>query len=171
MSIFIRNIINTTICRSLVGLFFLILGYYIFEYINKINISMIKLILLSFINLILSLYNGLVDLWILKFNNIILYIFCSIIGSISIILLSKKFIKYNFLKFIGRNSLIIMGTHGSIIKIIDIIGIRMSDYIIGIIVLIFIMIIEIPIIKVINKYFPFIIGRFNYNNELIENKS
>lgn len=140
---------------------FLYLGYYGYDLLIDRDINFLSIIILFFINIILSHYNGFVDLWSLQFGNILLYTTCSILGSVSIIYLFKKFKQSYILKYLGKNSLVIMATHQVLINnfINQFIG-REYTYFTGILVLIGIIIIEIPIIEIINRYFPFVLGKF-----------
>lgn len=162
------NLIMFVIDRSLFALFFYMVGYCSFEIISKINLNYLLIAILVIGNAILSHINGNIDLWSLKFNNIILYVLCSIIGSFSILFLLKKF-NSNKLMYIGKNSLIIMATHDIIIMILKkFIDINFNDYFIGFLIFILVMCIQIPIIKLINKYTPWMIGRFKKKEKYIE---
>lgn len=162
------NLIMFVIDRSLFALFFYMVGYCSFEIISKINLNYLLITILIIGNAILSHINGNIDLWSLKFNNIVLYVLCSIIGSFSILFLLKKF-NSNKLMYIGKNSLIIMATHDIIIMILKkFIDINFNDYFIGFLIFILVMCIQIPIIKLINKYTPWMIGRFKKKEKYIE---
>ena len=140
---------------------FLYVGYDGYDLLINRDIKFINIILLFFINIILSYFNGLVDLWSLQFRNIFLYTICSILGSLSIIYLFKKLKQSRVLKYLGRNSLVIMGTHQILMSnFINRFTGGHYTYFNGILVLIGIIIIEIPIIEIINRYFPFVLGKF-----------
>lgn len=168
----ISLIINTEkhflilLLKSLNGLGFIMFGYYMLNYIQERKINKIYLGVLFILSIILAKLNGEVVLNELKFNNIFLYTVTSIIGSMLIIFIFKN-IKYNkFLIYFGKNSLIIMATHLIIQRyFIDIItGINRYDYFEGTIVFIIAVIIQIPIIEIINKYLPFMIGKCTKKN-------
>lgn len=140
---------------------FLYIGYYAYDLLINRSINFINIILLFFINIILSYYNGFVDLCNLQFGNVFLYTICSILGSVFIIYLLKKIKKSHILKYLGKNSLIIMGTHQVLIyNFINKFTGGKYTYFTGVLVLIGIIIIEIPIIEIINRYFPFVLGKF-----------
>lgn len=125
------------------------------------DINFLSIIILFFINIILSHYNGFVDLWSLQFGNTFLYTICSVLGSLSIIYLFKKIKNSHILKYLGENSLVIMTTHQVLINnFINQFTGGEYTYFTGILVLIGIIIIEIPIIEIINRYFPFVLGNF-----------
>ena len=112
--------------------------------------------------MVLGVNNGLVGMFGLVFNNKFKYVFTSIIGSISIIFFFKRIQSNKLLLFYGKNSLIILGTHGVVLYLIeDLLRVNFDNYIMGIIILILTLIIEIPIIYLINNYLPWILGKFN----------
>ena len=122
---------------------FLYVGYDGYDLLINRDIKFINIILLFFINIIF------------------LYTICSILGSLSIIYLFKKLKQSRVLKYLGRNSLVIMGTHQILMSnFINRFTGGHYTYFNGILVLIGIIIIEIPIIEIINRYFPFVLGKF-----------
>lgn len=140
---------------------FLYVGYYGYNLIINKNLSILFIIALCVANIILSHFNGLVDLWSLQFGNIFSYTICSILGSVSIIYLFKKINQSSILKYLGENSLIIMATHQVLLeKFINVVTGGQYTCLTGFIILILIVLIEVPIIYVINRYLPFMIGKF-----------
>lgn len=112
------NSVSLVILRSFIALGYLNIGYYLLNVINNIN-SILILLLTLIASTLLSQLNGFVDLYSLTFNNQLLYVVNGVAGSLFILLICKR-IKLNlkFLKYIGANSLIIMGTHLMPIKIL-----------------------------------------------------
>ena len=152
--------------RSLVGFGFFMLGKYSFKYIKKIDAPYIDIFFMLLVSIILSLKNGCVDLWGLVFYNKVLYVLCSVVGSFTVILffkkISNKFDNIKLLNYIGLNSLIIMSTHQLILDIINrITGAWGYSTLFGLVICMIIIIIEVPIIYIINRYLPFMIGKFN----------
>lgn len=149
--------INIVFIRSSVALFFINFGYYTYNIINKINIELYKIIIILLFSIVFSLINGKVDLWSLQFNNLFLYVFNSIVGAFAIIFITKKINRSKVLDFLGQNTLIIMATHQLIIKFIlaTSIGTKLNK----IVLLCLVLIIEYPIIKIINRYLPFMLGK------------
>lgn len=145
------------IFRCFIGLGFLAIGYYSYRLIINYIPKTIYLIFLLLIGFTLSRLNGYVDLWDLNFKNIMLYIICSLLSSISLILLFKN-IKIRYINYFGVNTVIILGIHGILLKVLNF---TTSNYFLGIFMLISVMIIQIPIIYVINNYAPWILGKFN----------
>lgn len=156
------NMSLITLYRSFVGLGFFIFGKYTFKLIKKIDLSYLNTLILFIITIILALKNKCIDLWGLNFNNIPIYILCSILGSFTVIMFFKKIcnVDIKVLKYFSLNSLILMATHQPILDIINkITGFSYYKMIIGIFVFIIILIIEIPIIYIINTHFPYILGK------------
>lgn len=146
--------------RSFVGIGFFAIGYYSFKYIKKLELSWSVIILAIIINIVLSKINGFVDLFQLEFNNALLYIYCSLLGTFSILMLFKKIENINLLIDFGRNSLIILCTHQCIMSFIRVIFRNdLTGMISGFIMFLIVILIEIPVIEIINRYLPFIIGK------------
>ena len=149
--------INIVLIRSSVALFFINFGYYTYNIINKINIELYKIIIILLFSIVFSLLNGRVDLWGVQFNNLFLYVFNSIMGSLLIISIAKKINGSKALEFLGQNTLIIMATHQLIIEAI--LKSTLIKYLNGIIFIFIILLLEYPLIKIINKYLPFMLGK------------
>lgn len=164
-----NHIIVTVIFRSLTSLGYIFIGYYIFRYINKLDISWISIIGIFITSVILSEVNGNVDLYSLRYNNPILYLVCSIIGSILILSTLKKLNNFNtkYLNYLGLNSIVIMATHQNIIRICQIIlNSNLGDFIGGTLVLVITFILEMPLVYIVNSYLPFMLGRSSHKKEL-----
>ena len=153
------------IFRCFIANGFLYVGYYVYSLIINKDLNILSIIVLGMANIILSHFNGLVDLWSLQFGHIFLYIACSILGSLSIIYLFKKIKQSYILKYLGENSLIIMATHQVLLeKFINVVTGGEYTYLTGFLTLLLIILIEIPIIEIINRYMPFMLGRFPKKN-------
>ena len=130
---------------SLVALMFLAIGYYgkvvIFELIkilkNRIIIKSILCVLLFVCSVFITILNGRVNIHELTFNNLVLYIFESCIGSFLIILISDFLCNLNNCKkiflWLGKNSLKILGVQSLLIRLYIILieyltGIKYSLY-------------------------------------------
>lgn len=122
--------------RSFIGFAYFTIGYYIPKLLNKrivIDfsnrlISVIWVIIL-FLYVIVSMKNGVVSLVDLKFNNPLLYTVASILGCLSMLLLSaflstRTNDRYvHVLIWFGRKTLYILGMHMLFIEVI-----RLIDY-------------------------------------------
>lgn len=137
------------ICRILVGTSFIIIGNLIKR--NNINFGNKKFLVGSaIISLISLLWSNNIDLYYCNIGNPIIYIIASISGSLLILSVSKL-IDIPILKYFGRNSLIILGTHQLIINTIA----RFNNYVLSyttmIYALMIIIILELLIIEIIKK--------------------
>ena len=157
------NILN----RVIIGTIFIFLGYKGYEVIkkfetkNKTNLLCLLSVVFFVINVFISQQNGLVDLHYSKLNNPILYYICAILGAWSLILIIKYIvIKCKVLEFFGKNSLIIMATHLPlpVIAIADKTTFMISNNIIkNILELLIVLILELAIIYIINRFGKFLI--------------
>lgn len=157
-------IMLTVIFRSLTSLTYISIGFYIFKYINKAEVSWLSIVLLFILSLVLSIINGPVDLYSLLYNNSVIYLLCGIIGSVFILITLKKleYIRFKGLTYIGVNSIVIMATHQNIIRIFQrLLGNQIDSFISGTLLLVTILIIEIPLVYIINNYLPWILGKSN----------
>lgn len=141
------------IYRSCIGIGFIAFGYKIFDYIKNEKLNNIMIIILLSLSFIISTFNGIIDIWSLWFNNIIIFIPCALIGSMGVIYLFKKN-SVPLLSYWGINSLIVMSTHQILIELMIKIGIDNNFLKFG-----FIIMLEILIIYIINNYFPYILGK------------
>lgn len=158
------------IYRTLIALGFYSIGVYTNSYLKRTDINNFIVLLMLLIILFLGIKNGLVDLWELKLNNKILYVFNSLIGSLTLIYLFKNIFnkEIKILNYLGKNTLIIMGTHQILIEIIGVFtnceryNMSMSFFI-----FLIVMLLEIPIIYLINNHLSWILGKFN-RKEILE---
>ena len=125
-------------------------------------------VILLVINMGLCMKNGAVDNHFLTLNNAFLYYICATLGSYAIIFISKGLDSIKPVDYLGRNSLIIMATHlqcyllyaGILVAIaIDAYVTRAKSYVYMFNSVLFTMLFELIVIVVINKFFPFIIGK------------
>lgn len=125
-------------------------------------------VILAVINAGLCMKNEAVDNHFLTLNNLPLYYLCAFLGSVSIILICMGFDTIKPIDFLGKNSLIIMATHlqcyllyaGILVAIaIDAYVTRAKSYVYMFNSVLFTMLFETIVIFVINKFFPFVIGK------------
>lgn len=146
--------------RICIAVGFIMIGNYTMNLIRKRNMPWYGLIVIAIFSVILSKINGLVDLNNLVFNNHILYLINSLIGTYLILEISKL-IDIDEITYWGRNTLIVMATHLNIIYILfnKILGIHSFGYVTGMIVFVLLLAVERIIIYVVNRYMPFLMGR------------
>lgn len=137
------------------------LGYFGYKILIEKEISLKYIVLLLIGNIICAYLNGFIDLWNLNFKNPFLYVGSSILGVLAVIFIFKKLKQGKILRCFGVNTIIIMSTQQVILDIISkFTGQQYYNYLIGIAIFIITIIIEIPIIEIINRYMPFMLGKF-----------
>lgn len=183
---FIRVFIRGIIASSLVLSGFSIYKYIISKCDSKKTLCFVAGIVLFVINLFTYKINDCIDFHYIILKNVPAFYLCAIIGSLSIVFISiaisdgltykltgklkrfKRILPTTIIKFFGRNSLVIMATHVHCYVLyagilmawqIDTIVTRAKSYIFLFNIMLFTMLIEIVIVKIINKYFPFVIGK------------
>ena len=116
----------------------------------------------------MSKINGCVDFHYIILKDTAVFYTCAIIGSLSIILISKGLPRFKLVEYFGRNSLIIMSTHVHcyILYIaillswqVDAFITHAKGYIFMFNIMLFTMLIEIAVVEIINRFFPFILGK------------
>lgn len=116
----------------------------------------------------MSKINGCVDFHYIILKDTTVFYTCAVIGSLSIILISKGLPRFKLIEYFGKNSLIIMSTHVHcyILYIaillswqVDTFVTHAKGYIFMFNIMLFTMLIEIAVIEIINRFFPFILGK------------
>lgn len=162
----------TVIIRTGISITFFALGYFSYKlfFVKKLQKGIYWFIcgICIALNLCIGFTNGRVDLNQLVFGNYVLYYLAAIFGSMSVICLCKALPDIKLLNYIGKNSLIIMVTHGNcrLLGISYAIG-RLALSVVPalgrigyiIIVIIAMTALEAVAIYVINHYMPFLIGK------------
>lgn len=140
-----------------IGLLFLCCGFLLCKLFQTNNA--ILTVISGLATVMIAILNGKVGMAEWYFGIIPLYILGAIIGSYFVINISKS-INLRLLKYIGQNTIIILGTHQAILLPIRHYA-KMPVFPIGIGILIFIgtAIIELPIIFLFNKYIPQLCGK------------
>lgn len=150
-------------------------NYFRKDILNRKNIPNLILASLLIINLIISHLNGKVDMWRNSYGNLIMFFIGAYSGILFLIFFIKKFILNNgFLKYIGKNSLVILAYHRrgiTIIKVVFILILKISipenNTIFDLIFSLVEILLCIPIIVILNKYFPLFIGKGKKNERKI----
>ena len=96
--------------RSFAGVLFMAIGYYCGGKIQKMKVPTVILIIALALAFFIACYNGPLALYTLT-NCTILSLFLAVVISFCIILLFQKIPNKKILSMIGKNSLIILGTH------------------------------------------------------------
>ena len=158
--------------RSGIAMTFLAIGYYLYPPFSAQKLSASNYLILSagflILNLFLGFKNGGVDLNQLVFRNYILYYLAALSGSMFIICLCNFLPDTTPLLYMGQNSLIIMATHmncrflGACFLVGDF-ALRLFPQagLFGyyLVVAICMALLEFIAITIINRFFPFLIGK------------
>ena len=160
------NIFN----RAMIGTLFIWLGALIFPLIEnpaakqKKSLLAIISVLVFAANILASQANHLVDLHYSVLNNPFLYYLCAIFGSISLILILKLVLVHStVLEYFGKNSLIVMATHFTLPiifaaqKIYGLTRLSLGYSIDSLIILVLIMVFEVVMIELINRFTPWLV--------------
>ena len=155
--------------------FYWIGNYFKNDILGRKNIPNLILLVLGIINLIISQLNGKVDMWRNNYGNLILFFIGTYSGILFLIFFIKRFILNNkLLEYIGKNSLVVLAYHRrgiTIIKVVFILILKISipenNTIFDLIFSLIEILLCIPIIVILNKYFPFFIGKGKKNERKI----
>lgn len=147
---------------------------YIFIYVGNISKKVftaerglaqdITLIVITFlITVAATATNGLISIWSLKLGNPIIFLIAGIAGSYMIVRVSR-IIHSSKLSYIGDHSLSIMGTHQIISDILfPFFGIELVSPFPSLRAFIAIILFELPLVPLMDKYVPFLIGKTKPN--------
>lgn len=156
------------IIRSSIAAIFIEVGYLFYkmrDFIDKYSKYAVILSVILFIaNIYICQLNHMVDLHYSKINNFILYYECSVITSLSILIILQYVIKSNkLLEYYGRNSLIIMSTHLPLplleysARLVRHMDLSFGTVFNSILITIIVMILEVICIEIINRKCKFLI--------------
>ena len=150
--------INVT--TAVMALFFLLIGYLFFAVLTECSIKGTVMALM--ITVLISLINKGVGMPDYQDGHRVLFIFGAVAGSYFILQTSQLLqpLRYPMLSFYGRNSLVLLGTHYPVLRLFQyFFHLERIPVAVGVLFLIALMLTEIPVIYVINRYFPFVVGR------------
>lgn len=137
--------------RTMMALVFMIAGVLLKSLFIKPRA--IAAIFCALITCAIAYVNGRVGIALMLVNNPILFFIGSITGSYAVVFLGSIMAHVYGLTWYGRNSLPIMGTHQPLIMILR----NYMTLPIGLFA--FVVIAEIPIVLIMNRYLPFALGR------------
>ena len=142
------------------------------DFANKKVIIVLTLLILLTLNFFLSSVNGNVDMATFKYgNNLYLFYVTGMIGAMGILVFCHLFsaVKNKFALLLASNTLIMLAIHGSLTSIVkQLYGFirgynnpedMLFSYFDAIIIAIMVLLLSIIPILVIQKYFPFMIGK------------
>lgn len=165
--------------RCFIAMTFICIGYYIYFVMERLAkksiLCFITGILFMGLTIVISQINGGVDMNYLVFSNVGLFFIAATLGSVGVILLCKSvekfhhFVPNKVMEYYGKNSLIIMATHINfyILYAATMVSIRFNDrfvtraksYVFCFMVVVLVFAMEVVVIEVINRCFPFILGK------------
>lgn len=132
--------------------------------------GMLLLVLTAFV----SVRNGITDMNYMVYNNVLLYLVTSLGGSFGILFLSRALEKWHeawpmrLCMYYGRNSLIVMMTHAPfyIMYAAARVAYGINNHVLALgqiplctVMVLGVLAVEAVVIEVINRYFPFLVGR------------
>lgn len=148
--------------RCLVSLGFLAVGYFGSELIREKDPPLLLLLSAAAVSGILALVNGKTGIYKLTFHNPALFTVCALAGSCCVIFLLKKLPPgLSFpLELAGRNSLVILGLHIIVLRVLqEILGLRTDSLPGGLLALAGICLLLTPVCWFFNRFLPFLIGK------------
>lgn len=182
-SLLITSLINfvRVFLRSAIGLSFVGYAYYIHslavkiipDYINSTSVNIkladlfIGLVMLG-INIFLSTVNGAVDMHYMILRNVPLYYIGAFLGCYGIILICKGLPVVKIITYYGRNSLIVMAVHVNFFILYASLRIAFKvdqyttfakHYIFLAVTMVCTFLLSTIVIEVVNRFFPFILGK------------
>lgn len=151
----VSNYISPTMIVA--ALVFLIGGYFAHDILSKPSLALggcafVVTALLAAVNPVeISCYqDGIPGLFFLS----------GFAGAMFVLQLSR-YLKWAPLTFLGKNSLIILGTHYPLFRFaVWILSIRIVTIAVGIVILAWILLVEVLLILLINRWFPFVLGKW-----------
>ncbi len=173
--------LGVTVLRVFFVCAFVAIGYLIYGFFKeREKISPPELligVLLMACNIFVHPYNGGVDFRSLVFHNVGLYWIAALSGSVGLILICKNLPPIKPVIFWGMNSLIVMAVHNN--ETVLYLGMKLAmlanryltrarGYICYAIVVLVIMIFSTLMILLINRFFPFLIGKPSLLDKLLK---
>ncbi len=125
-------------------------------------------IILLAVNIALAMYNGCADLRNIILNNVPIYYIAAFTGCFGIILICRSIPAIRLVTYFGRNSLIVMACHINyyilyagikLAWLVDSFNKHAKHYVFVAVVMITVFAISAVVIEVINRFFPFVLGK------------
>ncbi len=170
--------VNTTsyVNQACVGYIFFWIGHLIRnrielkcqKFINNRWILLISGFVLFAVTGIVSQFNSSVLMYLNSYGNVVFFIICSMLGVFALFFVSRAIADNAVLEFFGKNSLVILVTHFCVYRLFGFCVRHIlrggAEWIHIIIVFLLTAVAEWVIVVVVNKFFPFFAGKFNYEN-------
>lgn len=149
-----------------VGFLFVTFGYYAAHFFTKNN-GIFSVVIAGIVSIVSNILNGATGLGSGNFgNNVVLYIIAAISGTYLVIQVSK-FRTFKLVNYFGQNTLSVVGTHQAIILLIRTYTNKaIFSVLFGVGVYLLVLILEVFIIYIFNRYIPFLIGKKKPSNNI-----
>lgn len=164
--------IMLTLIKSVCAAIFIIIGYLSAPFITKREADKKKELIAGIILMIISVLctgiNGIQDLNNLNCGFLPMYFVLGTIAFNGVLLICKHLPEWKWMSYFGRNSLIIMGTHLSdyVLYFAMVFSLHFStripfaqEWTQLILTMLFTFVFSVPIIEILNRYFPYLLGR------------
>ncbi len=172
---------------AIVAIGFYLIGYFVYPYINKLikiaKWAFIPLMLIGFVGLFFTYDNNSpflgfnVNMFAAQYGDLILFVVSSFLGILGIIALSVLLKSNKIFDFIGKNTLILIGLNGIFFSFINKhLGALFLDNgnwwqitLYALLVSVLSLLVCYPVINLLNKYIPQLVGRSRQNGPLLPN--
>ena len=183
-SIVITSLINIVyiFLRAAVALSFVGSGYYVKHFFDRMVKQGAKItsfassrtgtlaigIMMLAVNMALAAQNGCADLRNIILNNVIIYYLAAFLGCFGIILICRAVPAVSLITYFGRNSIIVMACHINyyilyagikLAWLVDSYNRHAKHYVFVAVVMITVFALSAVVIEIINRYFPFVLGK------------
>ena len=148
--------------RCLSSLGFLAAGYFSADLVREKTPPILLSAAVAAASGALALFNGKTGIYKLTFRNPLFFTVCALAGSYCVIFLLKKLPpKLSFpLELAGRNSLVILGLHIIVLRVLqEILGLHTDSLAGGLLALAGICLLLTPVCCFFNRFLPFLIGK------------
>jgi acyltransferase len=137
--------------------------------------SHILIFCLFLIHIVSSFTNPRVDMYKLTYNNYLLFYVSAFSGILAYIYIFKHTYSSKILQFYGKNSLIILGLHYLIISalrymlpvLFNLLNLQINGNVLFLLNIFLTLILVIPFIFIINRYFPYLTGKSQKHTKII----
>ena len=149
----------SAVLRCCTSIGFTAFGYAGCEFILKTDLHPVFPALLLIPDFLLALLNGKTGIYKLMFGNPILFTLCGITGSL-LVLLALRHVRIRILEWIGENTLVFLGLHIIMLRIVQLIpGLNTDTILGGLAALVLVCVLLTPVSLFLNRFFPLLAGK------------
>lgn len=172
------HLLLNAVLRVFFAAAFIAEGYFGYQILRKCSDgflqNLIPGVLLMGVTFVVCRLNGITDMNYMVYNNILLYLVTSLCGSFGVIFLCRALegwhhtLPVRICMYYGRNSLVVMMTHAPfyIMYIAARVTYGINNHIrslgqapLCLLMTCLVLLIEVPVVEVMNRYLPFLLGR------------